>query len=96
MLFLLVTQVFLGFAAFLTRVVWGPENVLPQLAMLFSTVAHVALGALLLTVTAVLTLQVWRHVPSDVAARNCNVRTATDHTLVADHCVKSHDLCETV
>jgi hypothetical protein len=63
MLFLLVTQVFLGFAAFLTRVVWGPENVLPQLAMLFSTVAHVAVGALLLAVTAVLTLQVWRHVP---------------------------------
>jgi heme a synthase len=63
MLFLLVTHVFLGFAAFLTRVVWGPENVLPQLAMLFSTVAHVAVGALLLAVTAVLTLQVWRHAP---------------------------------
>ena len=63
MLFLLVTQVFLGFAAFLSRVVWGPENALPQLAMLFSTVAHVAVGALLLAVTAVLTLQVWRHVP---------------------------------
>jgi len=63
MLFLLVTQVFLGFAAFLTRVAWGPENAVPQLAMLFSTVAHVAVGALLLAVTAVLTLQVWRHVP---------------------------------
>jgi heme a synthase len=62
MLFLLVTQVFLGFAAFLTRVVWGPENALPQLSMLFSTVAHVGVGALLLAATAVLTLQVWRHV----------------------------------
>jgi cytochrome c oxidase assembly protein subunit 15 len=63
MLFLLVTQVFLGFAAFLTRVVWGPENALPQLTMLFSTVAHVAVGSLLLALTAVLTLQVWRYVP---------------------------------
>ena len=62
MLFLLVAQVFLGFAAFLTRVIWGPDNVLSQLPMLFSTVAHVAVGALLLAVTAVLTLQVWRHV----------------------------------
>ncbi len=62
MLFLLVTQVFLGFAAFLTRVVWGPENALQQLSMLVSTVAHVTVGALLLAVTAVLTLQVWRHV----------------------------------
>ncbi|PYV66945.1 MAG: hypothetical protein DMG97_28355 [Acidobacteria bacterium] len=62
MLFLLVTQVFLGFAAFVTRVVWGPETVLPQDSMLISTVAHVAVGALLLATTAVLTLQVWRHV----------------------------------
>ena len=30
--------------------------------MLISTVAHVAVGALLLATTAVLTLQVWRHV----------------------------------
>jgi cytochrome c oxidase assembly protein subunit 15 len=62
MLFLLVSQVFLGFAAFLTRVVWGPETALPQFSMLISTVAHVAVGALLLAVTVVLTLQVWRHV----------------------------------
>ena len=61
-LFLLVTQVFLGFAAFLTRVVWASEDALPQLATLFSTVAHVAVGALVLAATAVLTLQVWRHV----------------------------------
>jgi len=30
----------------------------------FSTVAHVAVGALLLATTAVLTLRVWRHVPA--------------------------------
>ena len=70
MLFLLVSQVFLGFAAFLTRVVWGPETALPQFSMLISTVAHVAVGALLLAVTVVLTLQVWRHatVRQEIAA----------------------------
>jgi hypothetical protein len=30
--------------------------------MIASTVAHVAVGALLLATTAVLTIQVWRHV----------------------------------
>jgi cytochrome c oxidase assembly protein subunit 15 len=63
LLFLLVIQLCLGFAAFLTRVVWGPEAPQPELPMVFSTVAHVAVGALLLATTAVLTLQVWRHVP---------------------------------
>ena len=63
LLFLLVIQLCLGFAAFLTRVVWGPEAPQPEFSMVFSTVAHVAVGALLLTTTAVLALQVWRHVP---------------------------------
>ncbi len=63
LLFLLVIQLCLGFAAFLTRVVWGPEAAQPEFSMVFSTVAHVAVGALLLATTAVLALQVWRHVP---------------------------------
>jgi heme A synthase len=64
LLFLLVTQLCLGFAAFLTRVVWGPDAPQPELSMVLATVAHVATGALLLATTAVLALQVWRHVPA--------------------------------
>jgi cytochrome c oxidase assembly protein subunit 15 len=60
LLFLLVIQLCLGFAAFLTRVVWGPDAAQPELSMVIATVAHVAVGALLLATTAVLTLQVWR------------------------------------
>jgi cytochrome c oxidase assembly protein subunit 15 len=60
---LLITQLCLGFAAFLTRVAWGRDNVQPELPMVISTVAHVAVGALLLATTVVLSIQIWRHVP---------------------------------
>jgi cytochrome c oxidase assembly protein subunit 15 len=63
MLSLLMTQLCLGFAAFLTRVAWGRESVQPELPMVISTVAHVAVGALLLATTMVLAIQVWRHLP---------------------------------
>jgi len=63
LLFLLVIQLCLGFAAFLTKVVWGADVPQPENPMVLSTVAHVAVGALLLATTAVLALQVWRHVP---------------------------------
>jgi heme a synthase len=63
MLSLLITQLSLGFAAFLTRVAWGKEAVQPELPMVISTVAHVAVGALLLATTVILSIQVWRHVP---------------------------------
>jgi len=62
LLFLLVVQVFLGFAAFLTRVVPVPGMSPDSFSMITSTVAHVGLGALLLATTVVLTAQVWRHV----------------------------------
>jgi heme A synthase len=64
LLFILVVQLCLGFAAFLTRVVWGADAPQPELSMVIATVSHVAVGALLLATTAVLTLQVWRHVPA--------------------------------
>ena len=64
LLFLLVIQLCLGFAALLTRVIWGADAPQPETPMVLSTVAHVAIGALLLATTAVLTLQVWRHVPA--------------------------------
>jgi heme a synthase len=62
MLALLITQLCLGFAAFLTRVAWGKSAVQPELPMVVSTVAHVAVGALLLATTVILAIQVWRHV----------------------------------
>ena len=63
MLSLMITQLCLGFMAFLTRVAWGHEAVQPELPMVISTVAHVAVGALLLATAFVLAVQVWRHVP---------------------------------
>src|SRR5581483_8344735 len=66
MLALLIVQLCLGFAAFLTRVAWGRDAVQPELPMVVSTVAHVAVGALLLATAVVLAVQVWRHVAVDV------------------------------
>jgi heme A synthase len=63
MISLLITQLCLGFTAFLTRVAWGRNTVQPELPMVASTVAHVAAGALLLATTVVLAIQVWRRVP---------------------------------
>jgi len=63
MLSLLITQLCLGFTAFLTRVAWGKDTAQPEFLMIVSTVAHVAVGALLLATTVVLAIQVWRHVP---------------------------------
>jgi cytochrome c oxidase assembly protein subunit 15 len=60
---LLIAQLCLGFAAFVTRVAWGRDAVQPELPMVISTVAHVAVGALLLATAVVLAIQVWRHVP---------------------------------
>ena len=58
---LLVTQLALGFAAYLTRVEWGAGAPQPLLSMVMSTVAHVAVGALLLATTVVLATQAQRH-----------------------------------
>lgn len=69
MLSLLITQLGLGFAAFVTRVAWGRSAAQPELPMVASTVAHVAVGALLLATTVVLAIQVWRHVPATQAER---------------------------
>ena len=63
MLSLMIAQLCLGFTAFLTRVAWGRDAVQPELPMVVSTVAHVAVGALLLATTVILAIQVWRHVP---------------------------------
>ncbi len=70
MLALLIAQLCLGFVAFLTRVAWGHDAVQPEFPMVASTVAHVAVGALLLATTAVLAVQVWRHAPAAIGERN--------------------------
>lgn len=69
MLGLLITQLCLGFLAFTTRVAWGKDAAQPETAMIVSTVAHVAVGALLLATTVILAIQVWRHIPMAHAAK---------------------------
>lgn len=59
---LLIAQLCLGFLSFLARVVWGGEVAQPTPMMIWSTVAHVSVGALLLATTVVLAIQTWRHV----------------------------------
>lgn len=63
MLGLLMTQLCLGFLSFVTKIVWGQTAVQPQSMMVWSTVAHVAIGALLLATAVVLAVQAWRQVP---------------------------------
>jgi cytochrome c oxidase assembly protein subunit 15 len=69
MLSLMIAQLCLGFTAFLTRVAWGRDAVQPELPMVVSTVAHVAVGALLLATAVILAIQTWRHVPVAVEER---------------------------
>jgi len=66
LLSLLITQLCLGFLAFVTRVAWGHDAVQPELPMVLSTVAHVAVGALLLATAVVLAIQIWRYVPVEM------------------------------
>ncbi len=79
-LWLLITQLCLGFAAFVTRVEWGKDAVQPELPMVISTVAHTAVGALLLAAAVVLAIQVWRHVPVSAEER---VRRHEQHPVTA-------------
>lgn len=60
---LMITQLCLGFLAFMTRVEWGKDAAQPETPMVAATVAHVAVGALLLATAVILAIQVWRHVP---------------------------------
>jgi heme a synthase len=58
---LVIVQLCLGFLSFLTKVVWGAQAVQPTPLMVSSTVAHTAVGALLLASTVVLAIQARRH-----------------------------------
>jgi heme a synthase len=71
LLALLMFQLGLGFAAYLTRLTYGHNAVQPWQIMVVSTVAHVACGALVLAVSVVLAIQSRRminvHVPDSSA-----------------------------
>jgi cytochrome c oxidase assembly protein subunit 15 len=58
---LLMVQLALGAGAWMMRVQWrnAPQNPMP---MVVTTVAHVAVGALVLATTVVLAINAWRHV----------------------------------
>jgi heme a synthase len=78
---LLFLQLGLGFAAYLTRVIFGPDAPQPLPSMVYSTVAHVAVGALLLAATFILAVQMHRHeaaitVPETAAANFRKAETA--------------------
>jgi len=60
LLVLLFVQLGLGFAAYLTRVEWGKETPQPVLSMVLATVAHVAVGALVLATSVALAVQAYR------------------------------------
>jgi cytochrome c oxidase assembly protein subunit 15 len=72
-LWLVTLQLCLGFAAFESRVIWGHNAVEPELPMVISTVAHVAVGAILLATTVILAIQMWRHIPAAAQERVPNV-----------------------
>lgn len=65
---LLFVQLGFGFAAYLTRVVWGRDAVQPLPSMVSTTVAHVAVGALLLASSFVLEEQLRRHLVREPVA----------------------------
>ncbi len=67
LLFLLLVQLGLGFGSYVTRVEWGKEAAQPMLAMVVTTVAHVAVGALLLATSVILAVQSYRHTSTQVA-----------------------------
>jgi hypothetical protein len=90
MLALMLAQLALGFLAFVTKVVHGGTAAQPQPAMVWSTVSHVAVGALLMATAVILAIQAFRHlalpveealVPAArraaIAARPTSARSAT-------------------
>lgn len=75
MIGLLLVQLGLGFAAYLTRIVWGKDAVQPLPSMVDTTVAHVAIGALLLVTSFVLEEQVRRRLTTEPVAQPEAART---------------------
>ena len=58
---MLTLQILLGFGAFVTRVIQSPNSPEPMTSLVMTTVAHVAVGALVLANTVVLAIEAKRH-----------------------------------
>jgi cytochrome c oxidase assembly protein subunit 15 len=67
LLLLLIAQLLLGVSAYVVRVVQGVNEAQPTMSLVVVTVTHLAIGALILLVTAVLMIQAYRHT-GDAAA----------------------------
>ena len=80
MLLLLIAQLLLGAGAYGVRVLQGVNEVQPTLGLVAVTVAHLGVGALILALAMVLTIQTYRHngEPAEVLpfARGREVATA--------------------
>jgi cytochrome c oxidase assembly protein subunit 15 len=61
LLLLLIAQLLLGVSAYVVRVVQGINESQPTMSLVAVTVAHLAVGALILATTFVLTIQAYRH-----------------------------------
>ena len=61
MLLLLIAQLMLGVGAYVVRVVQGVNEAQPTMSLVVVTVTHLAVGALILLSTVVLTIQAYRH-----------------------------------
>jgi len=61
LLLLLIAQLVLGVSAYVVRVVQGVNESQPTMSLVAVTVAHLAVGALILAFTFVLTIQAHRH-----------------------------------
>ncbi len=77
MLLLLIVQLVLGVAAYFVRVVQGIDEVQPTLGLVSVTVAHLAIGALILALAWIFTVQTYRHRDQTVSV------TQLDHKEVA-------------
>ena len=61
LLLLLIAQLLLGVSAYVVRVVQGVSESQPTMSLVVVTVSHLAVGALILLLAAVLTIQMYRH-----------------------------------
>ena len=61
LLVLLIVQLLLGAGAYIARVVEGVNEVQPTMALVSVTVAHMGVGALILALAFILTIQAYRH-----------------------------------
>ena len=80
---LIVVQLAFGFGAYLTRVQWGKDAPQPMTLMVATTVAHVAVGALVLATTAVLALEVRRHMAPSSKQAAAPERTESRQAVMA-------------